>query len=59
MIFTSEKIDKLDNLVDALNNLIIYGAKYYESNIVTATDTQVNLTRNLETVTHTINENFE
>ena len=29
-IFTSEKIDKPDNLVDAVNKLKINDAKYYE-----------------------------
>ena len=53
----SKKLDKLDNLVDAVKNLTINDAKYYESNIETASDTQGDLTRNLETVTRTINGN--
>ena len=31
-IFTSEKIDKLDNLVDVVKNLTINDDEYYESN---------------------------
>ena len=56
-IFTSEKLDKLDELVDAVNNLTINDAKYYESNTATASDVQGYLTRNPETFTHTINGN--
>ena len=69
VIFTSEKLDKSYELVDAVNNLTINDAKYYESNTATASDTQCNLTQNLETVTrtskgnekftHTNNRNFE
>ena len=43
--------------MDAVNNLTINDAKYYESNIVTASDAQGDLTHNLETVTHTSNIN--
>ena len=39
-IFTSDKLDKLDKLVDALNNLAINDAEYYESNTATASDSQ-------------------
>ena len=59
VIFTSEKLDKLDELVDAVNNLTINDAKYYESNTATASDEQGNLTSNPETVTHTSNRIFE
>ena len=52
-------LDKLDELVDAVKNLTINDAKYYESNTATASDPQEYLTRNLETVTHTSNRNFE
>ena len=45
--FTSEKVDHSDELVDAVKNLIINNAKYYESNIATASDAQGDLTRNL------------
>ena len=58
-IFTSEKLDKLDELVDAVNNLTINDAKYYESNTATASDEQGDLTSNPETVTHTSNRIFE
>ena len=54
-IFTSEKIDKSDKLVDAVNNLTIDDAKYYESNTANTSDTQGDLTRNPETVTYTSN----
>ena len=47
-IFTGEKLDKLDELVDAVKYLTINYAKYYKSNTVTVSDAQVNLTRNLE-----------
>ena len=50
-IFRSEKLDKSDDMVDAVKNLEINDAEYYESNTVTAIDAQGNLTRNLETVT--------
>ena len=56
-IFTSEKLDKSDDLEDALQYLTINDAKYYESNTATAIDAQVDLTCNQETVTHTINGN--
>ena len=45
-IFTSEKIDKSDKLVDTIWKLTINDAKYYESNIATASDAQGNLTKN-------------
>ena len=59
VIFTSEKLDKSDKIIDAVNNLTINYYKYYESNTATASYSQVNLTRNPETVNHTININFE
>ena len=55
--FTSEKLDKSEMLVEAVNNLIINDARYYESNTTTASDAKGDLTRNLETVTHTRNGN--
>ena len=58
-IFTGENLDKLDELVDAVHNLTINDAKYYESNTVTVSDAQDDLTRNLETITYTCNGNFE
>ena len=58
-IFTGEKLDKLDELVDTLKNLTINDAKYYESNTATTSDAQGNLTNNPETITHTRNRNFE
>ena len=56
-VITIEKLNKLDKLVDAVKKLTINNAKYYKSNTATANDTQGNLTRNLETVTHNRNGN--
>ena len=39
-------------LVDSVKNLTIDDAKYYESNTLTVSDTQGDLTRNMETITH-------
>ena len=68
-IYISEKVDKLDELVEAVNILTINDAKYYESNTATASDAQGGIVRNPETVahnsngnetvTHTSNVNFE
>ena len=55
--FTGEKLDKFHELVEAVKNLTINDAKYYESNIATARDAHGDLTCNPERVTHTINEN--
>ena len=54
-IFTSEKLDKSENLEDTLNYLTINDAKYYVTNSATASDTQGDLTRDSTTVTHTSN----
>ena len=54
-IFTSEKLDKPDNLADALKDLTINNTGYYESDISTAGDAKGDLTHNLKTVTHTSN----
>ena len=54
-IFTSEKLDKSEELVDTVNNLTINDARYYESNTATKSDVKGDLTRNPETVTHTSN----
>ena len=56
-IFTSEKLDKLDELEDSLNDLTINDTKYYESDTATANDARVNPTRNSKTFTHTSNGN--
>ena len=56
-IFTSEELDKSDELVDAVKDFTVYKTKYYKSNAATASEAQGNLTHNLETVTHTINGN--
>ena len=56
-IFTSEKIDKSDELSDALKYLKIKDAKYYESETATVNDPQGDTTHNPETVTHTSNKN--
>ena len=45
-IFTSEKLDKSDKLVDTVKKMTINDAKYYESNTTTASETQGNITRN-------------
>ena len=58
-IFKIEKLDKSDELIDALNNLTINDAEYYKSNTATASDAQGDITHNPETVTHTINGNLE
>ena len=57
-IVTSYKIDKLDELVDAVKNLTIKDAEYYESNTAIASDSK-GVILNPETVNHTINRNFE
>ena len=44
-------------MVEAVKNLKINHAKYYESNTVTVSDSQGDLTRNPEAVTHTSNGN--
>ena len=53
-IFTSEKIEKSDNLVNAVKNMTINNSGY-ELNIATTSDTQGNLTSDTYTVTHTSN----
>ena len=58
-IFTSENINKSDELVDTVKNLTINDAEYYESNIATGSDAQGGLTRNPETVNHTSKGKFE
>ena len=58
-IFTSEKLEKPDELVDVVKKLKINNAKYYESNTATVSDAQGNLTINPETVTHSSNSIFE
>ena len=52
-IFTSEKLDKLDELSDMLKDLKINNTEYYVSNSATANYTKVNHARNPKTVTHT------
>ena len=47
MVFTSENLDKSDELVDAVKKLTVNDAKYYESNTAAVSDTQGNITRNL------------
>ena len=53
-IFTNEKIEKSDELVNTINNLTINNP-IYELNIATTSDTQGNLTSDPDTVTHTNN----
>ena len=45
----------MDKLVDTVKNLTINDAEYHESNTVTMSDTQGDITRDSETVTHTSN----
>ena len=54
-IFTSEKIDKSDELVDALKDLKIKNNGYYASNLVSTSDLQGDITCDQKIVTHTIN----
>ena len=54
-IFTSEKLDKSDDLADALKYLTISNAVYYESKSATAIDTLGDHTSNMETVNQTRN----
>ena len=56
-IFTNEKLDKSDELVDAVKKFTINDSKYYESNTTTASDSQGYIKRNPETFTHTSNGN--
>ena len=58
-IFTSEKLEKLDELVESVKNLTINDTKYYDSSTVPASDSQGGLTSDPETVTHTSNRVFE
>ena len=55
VIFTSEKLEKSEELVDAVKNLTVNDAKYYDSNTATVRDEQVNITSDPETVSHTCN----
>ena len=54
VIFTSDKLEKLDKLVKEINNLTINNAGY-ELNTAAATDAQGNITSDSDTVTHTSN----
>ena len=56
-IIKSEKVDKSDDMVDAVKNVTINNDEYYESQTATASDAQGDLIQNPETVTHTRNEN--
>ena len=53
-IFTHEKLDESENLVNAINNLTI-NTSGYELNKAITSDSQVNLTSNPDTVTHKSN----
>ena len=55
-IFKSEKLDKLDDLADALEDLTTNDNKYYEWNTETASVSHGDITRNPETLTHTRND---
>ena len=54
-LFTSEKIHKSDKLADALDDLTINDAKYFESSSATASDAQGDPIHSPETFTHTRN----
>ena len=56
-ILASDKLDKSDELVDAVKDLTINNAKYYESNTMTTSDAQGDTIRNMETFNHTSNGN--
>ena len=57
-ICTSEKLEKSDKLIEAINNLTINNAGY-ELNTATASYAQGNLMSNPDTVTHTSNGIFD
>ena len=57
-IFTSEKIEKSDELVDAINNLKINNSGC-ELNTATVSDAQGDLESNPDTVTNTSNRIFD
>ena len=57
-IFTSEKLDKSDELVDTINKLTINDSGY-DLKKVTASDAQGDLARNPDTVTHTSSGIFD
>ena len=42
-IFTSEKLDKYDELIDAVKNLTINDTKYYESNTIESSSTTLRI----------------
>ena len=52
-IFTSEKLDKLDEMVDTLNDLTIKNSEYYVSKSAIANDKKGDPASNPKTVTHT------
>ena len=54
-IFTSDKLEKSDELVVEVKNLTINDAEYYESITVIESDAQGDLTSDIETITHTSN----
>ena len=53
MIFTSEKLDKWDELADTLKDLTINDSEYYVSNSATANDAKGDPASDRKTVTHT------
>ena len=53
-VFTSEKLDKLDKLVDAIIDMTINNA-IYELSTTTASDAQGDLMNDPDTVNHTSN----
>ena len=53
MILTSENLDKLDDLVEALKDLKVNDDEYYVSESWNENDAKVNPARNPKTVTHT------
>ena len=54
MIFASEKLENLDNLVNAVANMTINGV-IYELNTATTSDAQFEFASNTDKITHTRN----
>ena len=54
-IFTSENLDKLDELADALKDVTINNYEYYELDTATASDKQGDPKHDLKKFTHTSN----
>ena len=57
VIFTSDNLDKSDELANTLKDLTINDAECYETKSAPVSDVQYDPTRNPETVNHTSNRN--